>query len=296
MSAIRACSARTPRRLRTWLVSGGGEWLAVGGLLLLTAICFWRILDTFFVQDDFALLVRASKPMPNVDMLRGACFVRPLFDLLADAAERLALGPAPVLPSRHVSADVPGHGGGFVRLAPRADPLAAGGALRRHALRLLEDPPLHPGLDRRRDRRFRGPVLRPLSLGRQPRAANVRRWRSARPVADFGRGNHLRLRTAVQGIVRGNCAGVPGVDRRAKVRRPAAVSTGRDQARPDPGRHPGRVSRRLALGQQPDRLGGGSVSIQARPRDNGSCRTACSLSSRPTSRACPSRAAGCWFR
>jgi hypothetical protein len=60
------------------LVSGGGEWLAVGGLLLLAALCFWRILDTFFVQDDFALLAAAGKPMPNIEMLRGACFMRPL--------------------------------------------------------------------------------------------------------------------------------------------------------------------------------------------------------------------------
>ena len=47
-------------------------------LLLLVAGCYWEILHTFFVQDDFCLLSVARRPWPNLAMLRGACFFRPL--------------------------------------------------------------------------------------------------------------------------------------------------------------------------------------------------------------------------
>lgn len=52
--------------------------LALAGLLALVAVSYWGILNTFFVQDDFALLKAANAPMPNAYMLRGGCFVRPV--------------------------------------------------------------------------------------------------------------------------------------------------------------------------------------------------------------------------
>jgi len=52
--------------------------LAVAFLVLLAAACYWAILNTFFVQDDFFFLAAAQQPMPNVEMLRGTCFFRPL--------------------------------------------------------------------------------------------------------------------------------------------------------------------------------------------------------------------------
>jgi len=47
-------------------------------LLALAAGCYWKILYTFFVQDDFSFLATIQKPMPNIEMLRGGCFFRPL--------------------------------------------------------------------------------------------------------------------------------------------------------------------------------------------------------------------------
>jgi hypothetical protein len=47
-------------------------------LLALVVGCYWQILSTFFVQDDFSLLATARRPMPNIEMLRGGCFFRPL--------------------------------------------------------------------------------------------------------------------------------------------------------------------------------------------------------------------------
>ncbi|MFZ1937371.1 MAG: hypothetical protein WCB27_19590 [Thermoguttaceae bacterium] len=47
-------------------------------LLALAVGCYWQILSTFFVQDDFSLLATARRPMPNIEMLRGGCFFRPL--------------------------------------------------------------------------------------------------------------------------------------------------------------------------------------------------------------------------
>ncbi len=48
------------------------------GLVALAVGCYWRILPTFFVQDDFSLLAVVRKPMPNIEMLRGGFFFRPL--------------------------------------------------------------------------------------------------------------------------------------------------------------------------------------------------------------------------
>ncbi len=78
MPTVETCSSRSGSRWRAWLLSAGLAWFAVGCLLLLAAVCFWRILDTFFVQDDFGFLVAVRKPMPNVEMFRGVCFLRPL--------------------------------------------------------------------------------------------------------------------------------------------------------------------------------------------------------------------------
>lgn len=68
---------RLHRRLDAiWAVSP--RWLAVSFLLVVTAVSFWGTLDAFFVQDDFCFLGIVQQPMPNVGMLRGACFFRPL--------------------------------------------------------------------------------------------------------------------------------------------------------------------------------------------------------------------------
>ncbi|MEN6458824.1 MAG: hypothetical protein ABFC63_07830 [Thermoguttaceae bacterium] len=65
------------RTLCAWLFSRAAWW-AVAGLAMAVVLSYWRVLDTFFVQDDFGLLVAARNPMPNAEMLRGSCFFRPL--------------------------------------------------------------------------------------------------------------------------------------------------------------------------------------------------------------------------
>jgi hypothetical protein len=67
-----------PTRLSQSLEAIGRCRAALLCLLLLVAGSYWNILHTFFVQDDFFLLTAAQRPMPNIEMLRGACFLRPL--------------------------------------------------------------------------------------------------------------------------------------------------------------------------------------------------------------------------
>ena len=52
--------------------------LFVGCLLVFVGCCYWGILDTFFVQDDFFILSAVRRAMPNMHMLRGTYFFRPL--------------------------------------------------------------------------------------------------------------------------------------------------------------------------------------------------------------------------
>jgi hypothetical protein len=52
--------------------------LMLPSLLALAAACYWRVLFTFFVQDDFFFLTAVKAPMPNAYMLRGRVLFRPL--------------------------------------------------------------------------------------------------------------------------------------------------------------------------------------------------------------------------
>jgi hypothetical protein len=56
----------------------GVRRLILLGLLLWVTFCFWNILYVFFTQDDFLLLADVQKPMPNMSMLQGSSFFRPL--------------------------------------------------------------------------------------------------------------------------------------------------------------------------------------------------------------------------
>lgn len=60
------------------LTSAGHRWWVLAGLLAIVTGCYWKILFTFFVQDDFFFLIHAQNSIPNIQMLKGSCFFRPL--------------------------------------------------------------------------------------------------------------------------------------------------------------------------------------------------------------------------
>ena len=153
--------------------------LFVGCLLVFVGCCYWGILDTFFVQDDFFILSAVRRAMPNMHMLRGTYFFRPLSTYWIPLLNATLWGFAPIPHHATYLALFLATVGAAVRLVVRLHPFPRGVLGGNGRVRLFEDARSHVGLDCRRHRRIGRVLFRPQPLGRQPVSARRIAW----PVA-----------------------------------------------------------------------------------------------------------------
>ncbi len=253
----------------------GGPAAAGGPLPVVAADGVLLLGNAGRVLRSGRLLLPGRRRSANAEYrdVAGSLFLSALVHVLAPAAELLGLGIAAVLASRHLFAVVFDHGRGSILLAPRPGRLDRGGSGRRRPVCLLENASLYAGLDRRRNRRFRRPVLRPrIVVGRRLSETGRRRRQPLRPASALGHRNHVCRRADVQGVVRGLRAGVFGVDCSAEVYRPAAAGGGGVETHRGARGHCGGVSSGLEDVLRREQGIGGATANQSSPRRDRAAR------------------------